>query len=124
MAVTWVAAVALLNPTAPLNDEAESVSPGLTFFLVTAVVYFILNLFATSNIVIRLLLHRHSVIAAFGRSCALAEHALHISSIMLESAAISLPLALLVITGLPLQTEYAALLVQVITPGQVLIKVC
>lgn len=88
-----------------------------------AIIHFTLNLFAISNIIIRLLLHRRFVIATFGRECAGAEHSLRISSILLESAAINLPLALLSIVGLLVQANYAALLIQVITPGQVRFRV-
>jgi len=117
-AVTGTAAVVLLDPTAPLFSSAESNSPGLTLFLVAAIVHFTLNLFAISNIIIRLLLHRRFVIAVFGRECAGVEHSLRVSSILLESAAINLPLALLSIVGLLVQANYSALLIQIITPGQ------
>lgn len=80
---------------------------------------FILNAFGTLNIIIRLLLHRRSVIAACGRRNALAEYLLRISSILLESAAINLPLGLMSIIGLAVHADYTALICQVLAPGQV-----
>ncbi len=114
-----ITAVALLNPAASLYDKAESASPGLVSFLATFVVNFTLNVFAISNITIRLLRHRRSVITIYGRKSAQAEHSLRISSILLESAAINIPLAVLSIVGLMIQADFAALLTQIITPGQV-----
>ncbi len=109
----------LLNPAASLFDKAESASPGLVSFLAALVGNFTLNVFATSSIVIRLLLHRRSVIAIHGRKNALAEYSLRILSILLESAAINVPLALLAIIGLLIRADFAPLLTQIITPGQV-----
>lgn len=59
-----------------------------------------INLFGTINIVTRLLLHRRSLITAFGRSSPLAKHHICISSILLESAALNVPVTLLVIVFL------------------------
>ncbi len=119
IAAAGIAAVALLNPAASLYDEAESTSPGLVSFLAALVINVTLNVFTTSNIIIRLLLHRRSVIAVHGRKNALAEYSLWISSILLESAAINIPLVVLSIIGLLIQADFAALLAQIITPGQV-----
>lgn len=117
--VLGVTAVTLLHPSASLFDKAESISPGLTFFLAALIINFVLNVFSALNIAIRLLLHRRYVIAAFGRRSVQAEYSLRISSIFLESAAINLPLALLSIVGLLIEADFAALLTQIITPGQV-----
>lgn len=79
----------------------------------------ILTLFGTINIVVRLLLHRRSIITAFGRTSALAKHQRCISSILLESAVLNIPMALLAIIGLFVGKITVLVIMPIVVHGQV-----
>lgn len=122
--VTGIVAVALLKPAHLLIDEAEATSPGLTYFIITVIAHVTLNIFATSNIIIRLLRHRRSLIVVFGRENASAARFLQTSNILIQSAAINIPLGLFAIVVSLTQVEIGPLLTQVLAPGQVRVSTC
>lgn len=79
----------------------------------------LINLFGTINIVVRLLLHRRLMIATFGRSPTLSKYHIRISGILLESAALNIPVTLLVITCLFVGRSLTQIAMTIVAHGQV-----
>lgn len=79
----------------------------------------ILNIFATLNIVIRLFLHRRSVIAAFGQSSILARGHESVLGTLLESAVLNIPVTLPAIALLLTGKETSNIGMVVVVHGQV-----
>ncbi|KXN82042.1 hypothetical protein AN958_03293 [Leucoagaricus sp. SymC.cos] len=87
-----IAAVVVFDPTRLLALDPEPLT--LVFLLLSSFCNFFLNLFSTTNIVIRLLIHRRTMIASFGPRSTLSNFHLQIIGIILESAVINLPMAI------------------------------
>ncbi|KAF5353224.1 hypothetical protein D9756_007798 [Leucocoprinus leucothites] len=113
-----VASVILVNPHDPIGTTYAVDDMGLALFFAALVLNVFINLFTSCNIIIRLLLHRRTIITAFGKSCTLAEYSLRISGILLESAAIDIPLTFVAIVGVSLHLEYVSLVMSILVPGQ------
>lgn len=93
MTVLSIAAIATLDSYTPLTEQLVR-STGETVLFSAMLSNIILNLFATSNIVVRLLCYRGQILASFGsgtQSHILANEQLKTMGILLESAAINIP---------------------------------
>lgn len=108
---------AKLDPNRPLLTTTQPL--GITFFAASLVCNIVLNIFATLNIMIRLLCHRRKMIMIFGRSWALSKYQLRITGILLESAVLNIPVTLLGAIALLLREAYTTLIIKIIVPAQV-----
>ncbi|KAF9445343.1 hypothetical protein P691DRAFT_273018 [Macrolepiota fuliginosa MF-IS2] len=109
-------AVITAKPMAPL---AQRIGPPSNVFLVTAAACnTLLNLFATTNIIIRLLSHRRAMIASFGRESSLSNFPLKIAGILLESAIINLPVSITIVVYTAVAYEIGFMIVQIGVPLQ------
>lgn len=113
------AAVVTSDSRTPIGDKSLPHEPAVTVLVITILGNISLNLFATSNIVIRLLHHRHQMLTAFGsdslHEASIGKYELRITSILLESAVLNIPLTIISVVML---WQNVALL-QVVVPLQV-----
>lgn len=115
-----IIAVIVSDPNQLISDR-HTHTPfawGLSF-AIALICNMILNIFGTLNIVIRLILHRRSVNAAFGQSSVLTKDHGFILNALLESAALNIPVMLLAITPLLLRKEFLIIGMAVTVHGQV-----
>ncbi|KAF9447014.1 hypothetical protein P691DRAFT_803059, partial [Macrolepiota fuliginosa MF-IS2] len=87
-----VTAVAISDPTLLLSEPPAPLSKLLLILFTFCNIA--LNTFATANIVIRLLIHRREMISSFGRTSTLSNFHVRIAGIVLESAAINVPISI------------------------------
>lgn len=115
-----MAAVAVADPNRPL--VLDHIDRPIAWDVLTAIEMgcnVILNFFGTTNIVVRLLLHRRSLIAALGQSSVLTKPHGRISGILLESAALNIPVTLLAIPCVFVGKAILVIAVTLIVNGQV-----
>lgn len=79
----------------------------------------VLNFFGIINIVVRLLLHRRSIVATFGRPSNSAKESGRISGILLGSAALNIPVTLLAVTCVFVEKPLMSIAATVTLHGQV-----
>lgn len=114
---TGMAVIALLSP--PYMAHNPRRAAGIALIIATLFTSLTLNIFTTANIVIRLFLHRRLVASALGRdSPALVDHHLTTSGILLESAAINVPVMLVAVVWILAKRSYVAIVIRLIVPCQ------
>lgn len=109
------------HPDRPLAENAEPLT--LIFLLLAMLCNILLNLFASGNIIIRLLIHRRTMIKSFGETSALSRVHSRIVGIILESAAINIPIAIASATCSWIVGGFGLLAWQVGVPAQSLSSV-
>ncbi|KAF9445344.1 hypothetical protein P691DRAFT_273070 [Macrolepiota fuliginosa MF-IS2] len=106
-----MATVITSKPMAPLPQRVDPLSDIL---LVTAAsCNTLLNLFATTNIIVRLLSHRRAMIASFGRESSMSRFPLKIVGILLESVVINLPVSITIVVYTAVAYEIGFMVVQI-----------
>lgn len=111
------AAVVTSNPDVPLSEPADP--RGVFLLIVSLLCNILLNLFATTNIIVRLLIHRRSMITSFGHRSSLPNVHLRIIAILLESSAINLPIAIVSAICAALVGGFGLLALEISVPSQV-----
>lgn len=116
---TGISGVAFLVPNT--DSWRKTLHLSFNFGIATHTLNVGLNLFATTSIIIRLLIHRRSVITALGTlvPSQLIRYPLRISTILLESAVLNVPIAILTIFMVGFELFYTVTVVQIMIPVQV-----
>jgi hypothetical protein len=120
MAGAGLGAVVVSDPSRPLAEDPDPLA--IILLLISTVCNVLLNLFATANIIIRLLIHRRAVLRSFGRTTTLSNVHLRIVGIMLESAIINLPSAISYGVCAVLVGGFGLLAFEIAVPAQVRVK--
>jgi hypothetical protein len=105
------------DPDRPFVLDPEPLD--LIFLFLATLCNILLNIFASANIIIRLLIHRRSIKKSFGPTPALRNLHIRICGIILESAAINVPIAIAAATLTWTVGGFALLVWQVGVPAQV-----
>lgn len=107
----------MADPKVPLSEPTDPLLISLLFAFTVGNI--LLQLFATSYIILRLLVHRQLMIASFGTSSSIPKLHLRLINVLLESAIINLPVAVITMVCVTPVGGWGHMFWQVNVPAQV-----
>ncbi|KAJ3576673.1 hypothetical protein NP233_g266 [Leucocoprinus birnbaumii] len=113
------ACVALFDPETPIEIKTP-IDQSMKLFIAGFSLAILLSFSATANIVIRLLLHRRYLISALGEST---RYPLLVSRILIESAALNVPITLILVVSTGLREFYGPMITQILNPCQAIASI-